>query len=154
MISTNSRTLDQRTMNVIYHTTNRPAVPAFDAARFPVLARLRLTTEDAQALARQGFVSSETRSQRKVFRLRYRRDGRQHVRCIPSAATARQVQAELVQLQAPVRRRRRLARLARESAAAVRDAIERIKPVLASNGYHLYGREVRKHRKQNYRRTV
>src|SRR4051794_27443167 len=78
-----------------------------------VLSRLRLTAEDLNELARQGFVSVERCGDRSVCKLRFRRKGRQVVRSIGDAAVAGAVRTDLARLQSRRNMCRELAALER-----------------------------------------
>lgn len=125
------------------------AASQLDAHEYPALCRLPLSDADLQALRKQGFVSTEIRGNRPVFRLRFRRQDRQCVRCLASQEVAVAVRAELTRLQAPVRQRRQLAALARAAARTIRQTKRSIEPVLASRGCHFHGLEVRRIRKRS-----
>ena len=94
--------------------TGRPSAEHLHV-NFPALAQLRLRAADVFALASQGFVSLEKRGNRRYWKLRFRRDGRQVVRSIGSAEQAHAVRAELAELQTDARQQRELKVLARRA---------------------------------------
>ena len=69
------------------------------------LADLRLSPEEVKALARQGFVRLEHRDKgRPRYKLRFRVDNRQHVRCLGTdPAVAERIGQQLEYFQADVR---------------------------------------------------
>src|SRR3954469_8917363 len=88
--------------------TNEP----ISRSAFPLLNRLELSDEEFRALARQGSIRSEKRGSKTIVRLRYRLDGRQHVRYVsPHDPVA--LEAELATLQRRVRAARRVAALSK-----------------------------------------
>ncbi len=80
-------------------------------AAFPLLSGLGLGEEEFAALARQGFIHGEQRGGKKIFRLRFRIDGRQRVRYVSPRHVA-VLEVELKDLQRGIRSRRRLNRIA------------------------------------------
>src|SRR4051794_31107499 len=92
---------------------------------FPLLNRLALSDEELGALTRQGFINSERRAGKTIFRLRYRVDGRQRVRYV-SPRDAAALEAELGLLQRRIRARRRLAGLSALARHALRDRRSRL----------------------------
>src|SRR5947208_9939203 len=104
----------------------------------PVLDDLRLSRGDFQALTRQGFVSAESRrGRRPVYKLRWRRGGKQQVRYLgQDPARAEEVRLELEALQF----RRRCARYVIRLMGAARPHLRRAKRLLAAHaaahGWH------------------
>ena len=90
------------------------------SAEFPLLKRFALNDEELRALSRQGFVHSERRGTKTIFRLRFRVDGRQRVRYV-ARHDAAAIEAELALLQFQVRAHRRLTRLAALARQLLRD---------------------------------
>jgi integrase len=117
-----------------------------DLARFGQLSRLRLSDLDFEALKAQGFVATERRSERIIFKLKFRLNGTQHVRYIRGAEQAAAVEAELKLLQRDVRLRRRLSELSRVAAQTIRSAKARLAPFLGAKGLYFHGRAVRRRR--------
>jgi hypothetical protein len=111
-------------------------------APFPLLNRLALSDEELNALTRQGFIRSERRGRRTVFRLRYRVDGRQHVRYI-SPRDVEALEAELATLQRRVRARRHLRSIAVLARQALRDRKMTLAPLLEARGLHFHGHQIR-----------
>jgi hypothetical protein len=109
---------------------------------FPILNRLALSDEELHALTRQGFIRSERRRQRTIFRLRYRVDGRQHVRYV-SPRDAEALEAELATLQKRVRACRRLRSVAVLARQALRDRKMTLAPLLEARGLHFHGHQIR-----------
>jgi hypothetical protein len=108
----------------------------------------RLGPAAVAALARQGFVSAETRtSGATTYKLRWRDGGRQRVAYLgsdPAAAAA--VRAGLAALQGPRDARRELARLmarARKELASLKRSLE---PAMAARGYRYHGYTARRPR--------
>lgn len=114
-----------------------------------VLRALGLGPDEAAALRRQGFVSSETRDGGKfVFKLRFRLGGRQRVKHVGTdRAQARRLQQTLERLQQDRRRTLALGRLNREAAKLLRDTKRRVEPLLNLAGYRFHGRAIRRPRR-------
>jgi hypothetical protein len=117
------------------------------ASVLPVLARLALASDELAALSRQGFVHSELRGARRVYRLRFRVDGKQRVRCV-RAEDATALTRELAVLQRPTGAKRRITSLARRARAALRERRSLLAPVLAAHGYHYHGYTIRRRRRK------
>ena len=115
-------------------------------ADYPALAALRLTASELALLRRQGFVGCEERGTQTVFKLRFRKEGKQQVRCIPNAAAAARVRAELASLQAGVQAARQLRKFDRQARRALRDAKRNLAPLLADHGLAFHGLAVRRPR--------
>src|SRR3954462_11281945 len=114
---------------------------------FPILYRFALSAEEIGALTRQGAIRSEKRGGKTIFRLRYRVDGRQHVRYIsPNNAAA--LEAELRLLQKRVRACRYLNSLAALARQALRDRRLTLTPILQARGCHFHGHQIRRRRKR------
>ncbi len=116
---------------------------SFAPEAFPLLNRLALREEELEALSRQGFIRSERRGRKTIFRLRYRVHGRQHVRYV-SPRDAAPLEAELGALQRQVRARRRLAGLAALARQALHDRKSMLAPLLEAHGYHFHGYQIRR----------
>ena len=114
-------------------------------ATFPLLNRLGLGDEELDALTRQGFIRSECRAGKTIFRLRYRVRGRQHARYV-SPRDAAALEAELGLLQKRVRAHRRLTRLAALARQLLRYRRSTLVPLLAPLGYHFHGHQIRRWR--------
>ena len=110
---------------------------------FPLLNRLALSDEELGALTRQGFIRSERRGRKTIFRLRYRVHGRQHVRYV-SPRDAAALEAELGSLQRRVRARRRLTGLAALARQVLRHRRSTLAPLLEARGYHFHGHQIRR----------
>ena len=121
-------------------TTERLAREAF-----PLLNRLAMSDEELRAVSRQGFLRSETRGTKTIFRLRYRLHGRQHVRYV-SPGDAAALEAELGLLQRRVRARRRLTGLAALARQVLRHRRSTLAPLLEAGGYHFHGHQIRRFR--------
>ncbi len=130
------------------HHASEPVAALPEPHPGQALTQLRLTPGDFALLRRQGFVSCERRGARQVFKLRFRREGRQVVRRIGSdPAVAAEVRRELEALQVQRRRRREFRRLARLGRQALRDSKRVLAPVLAQDGFYFHGLAVRLRRK-------
>lgn len=112
------------------------------------LARLGLTTEDLEALKRQGAVYTECRGKRRRYKLRFRRAGAQVVRYLRGAEEAAQVRNELDRLQAAHRAARQLSRVTEEARKALRESKAMLSPVLMREGRVFHGRAIRRTRKR------
>jgi hypothetical protein len=117
------------------------SVPAITSSR---LGQLRLTPEDLCALRRQGWIQREWRGNRQVYKLRFRRGGKQIVRYLGDAEIARQVGAELAVLQKAHRACRRLRRIAETARDMLRTSKKDLLPLLARNGYRFHGLAIRR----------
>lgn len=126
---------------------DRPRNGGHDETRFPALGRLRLAAGDFAELAKQGFVSTEACGLQTRFKLRFRRAGCQVVRYIRGAEEAVAVTAELEQLQAARRLRRKLADLNREASRLLRESKTCLQPLVEANGFKFHGRQVRRPRR-------
>jgi hypothetical protein len=112
---------------------------------YPLLNRLKLSDEVLGALTRQGFIRSERRGTKTIFRLCYRVEGRQHVRYV-SPRDAKALEAELRSLQRQILARRRLAVLAALGRRALRDRKLKLAPLIEARGYHFHGHQIRRRR--------
>jgi hypothetical protein len=110
---------------------------------FPHLSRLVLSDEEIGALARQGFIRSETRRSKTIFRLRYRVNGRQRARYV-SPRDAAAIEAELALLQRLVRARRRLNGLATLARKVLGHRRSTLAPLVEARGYHFHGHQIRR----------
>jgi hypothetical protein len=127
---------------------SEPVAAPPEPYRGQALAQLRLTPGDFALLRRQGFVSCERRGARQVFKVRFRREGRQVVWRIGSdPAFAAEVRRELEALQVQRRRTREFRRLARLGRQALRDSKRVLAPVLAQDGFYFHGLAVRLRRR-------
>jgi hypothetical protein len=109
---------------------------------FPLLNGLALCEEELIALTQQGFIRSEKRGGKTIFRLRYRFHGWQRVRYVrPDEAEA--LAAELAVLQRRVRARRRMTRLATLARKVLRHHRSTLAPILEARGYHFHGHQIR-----------
>jgi hypothetical protein len=110
------------------------------------LASLKLSPEDMQALARQGFVAVEFRDHRgPYYKLRWRRGGRQCVRYLGSDPDrAQQVRAALDALQAPHRIGRQVVRLLAEARKRLLEMKRSLTPLAATRGLHYHGYTLRR----------
>ena len=111
---------------------------------YPGLYGLRLTAEDLEVLKHQGTVQPERRGNRRRHKLRFRRGGKQVVRCIGGEQKANQIREELARWQALHRKTRRLARLAKKARRVLRESKRFLEPHLAKHGYRYYGLEIRR----------
>jgi hypothetical protein len=113
-----------------------------------LLAELELDSADVAALRRQGFVSREVRGGgRIVYKLRFRLDRRQRVKCLGAdEELARRVEETLSRLQRPRRKTLVIGRLTREAARLLRDGKRRIEPWLDAAGYRFHGQAIRRPR--------
>ena len=111
---------------------------------FPALAELRLEWRDLELLTRQGFVATEDRNGRKQFKLRFRRGGKQVVRCIGNAAAAERVRIEIERLQRSRHAQLDLDRTAREAARLVRKSKTELAAILEARGFHFHGLTIRR----------
>ena len=82
----------------VYIVTIKTTTERLAREAFPLLNRLAMSDEELRAVSRQGFLRSETRGKKTIFRLRYRLHGRQHVRYV-SPGDAAALEAELGLLQ-------------------------------------------------------
>jgi hypothetical protein len=110
---------------------------------FPLLHRLALSDAELGALTQQGFIRSERRGKKTLFRLCFRFDGRQHVRYV-SPRDAAALEAELGALQRRVRTRRRVTGLATLARQALRQRRSALAPLLEARGYHFHGHQIRR----------
>jgi hypothetical protein len=113
---------------------------------FEALSSLGLNHENIAAIAAQGFISRDRRGDRSYNKLRYREHGRQQVRYIGSDDRACAVQAELDVLQRDLKRRRRVAALARSVTGTLRTTREKLRPLAEAHGYYFHGLALRKRR--------
>lgn len=115
--------------------------------KYPALRRLRLDVGDLQVLAQQGFVRRERHGQQMRHKLRFRRGGRQQVRCIPDAAEAQLVTSELARLQSGRRLLRQLTALDREARQRMRESKLALEPIINAYGCTYHGRAIRRPRR-------
>jgi hypothetical protein len=121
------------------------------AAAQRCLAELGLGAADQAALARRGFISREIRGRgTAVYKLRFRRDGRQHVRYLGTdAGGVRRVQEAVRELQAERRIELDRGRLHRDAAKLLRDGKRRLEKPLAAVGLRFHGRSIRRPRNEH-----
>jgi hypothetical protein len=121
---------------------------AVSAARPTGLAALGLTEEDLRVLSRQGFVSCENRPGKPpLFKLRFRREGQQVVRCIGfDARRAEELREELAAIQGPRKGERRLSALTRQARRMLRTAKSETEPALNEAGFRFHGLAIRRQR--------
>jgi hypothetical protein len=115
---------------------------------YPALAGLQLSNVDLQRLTQQGFVSRETRRGNACFKLRFRRDGNQHVKYL-SAGQAAAVRAELAELQGATRFKQNLAAATRAARQVLCQSKRNLQPVLATRGWAFHGLAIRRPRRRN-----
>jgi hypothetical protein len=114
-----------------------------DPGDFPLLSRLRLSDEEFVALCEQGVVRNEKRGAKKIFRLRFRLHGRQHVRYV-SPQNADALVKELNILQRKVRAQQRLRRAAELARKILSERKRLLAPLLEARGYHFHGFQIRR----------
>jgi hypothetical protein len=125
-----------------------PPVPAAGRLHeFPVLAKLGFIEQDLDVLAGQGCLAVERRGDRRYFKLRFRRDGRQIVRYVGGVEMAALVAEELNTLQATRRMQRDLDRLSRAARRLLRDGKAKLEPLLLERGFKFHGRSIRRPRR-------
>src|SRR6185436_9432342 len=126
---------------------SKTAIPdsCLTADSFPLLKELSLSEEEVDALRRQGFIRSEQRGNKTIYRLRYRVHGRQRVRYISPGVVAA-LEVELAVLQKRVRARRRLARVAVLARAALDARRATLAPHVEARGYYFHGYQTRRRR--------
>jgi len=114
----------------------------------PAIASLGMSAEEIAALRHRGFVCRERRSGGLAYgKLRYRVRGKQRVKYLgKNEAFLRQVEEELLQLQAHNRLDRTLRHLTNEANRVLHSLKARVEPVLDERGYVFHGRAVRKPR--------
>ena len=139
-------------MNAHHNSACNANTPAEDAL-LPVqaaegdrLGQLQLTPEDLAALKRQGWIQKEWRGNTCIHKLRFRRNGKQVVRYLGDAETARQVADELAVLQAVSRTSRQLARLTKLARKTLRESKKSFMPHLDRVGYRYHGLDIRRRR--------
>ena len=112
------------------------------------LTELGLTAADQAALARQGFISRESRGRRMaVYKLRFRVDGRQRVHYLGTeAGMVRRIEEALRALQDDRRLELALGQMHREVAVLLRKSKRRLAAPLAAAGYRFHGRAIRRPR--------
>jgi hypothetical protein len=111
---------------------------------FPAVRALGLTDAELAMLASQGFVSTERRPGKLVYKLRFRIGGRQCVRFLGHDETqARAIREELRVLQRDLRHRRETVKLRRAVNKLLRDSKRQLQPLLEQNGYYFHGRAIR-----------
>ena len=110
----------------------------------PALRQLQLPDQALAALRTQGFVRAEPHGQKRIYKLRFRLDGRQHVRFLgDDEELARSVQAELRVLQRQVRIKRQFADLRRATGRILRESKSALEGLLEEHGFHYHGQAFR-----------
>jgi hypothetical protein len=111
--------------------------------------RLGLIEVEIAGLARQGFVRSEERDGGvRVFKLRFRAEGRQRVKFLGrDAGQAAAIERALAELQATRRNELKLRRLNREAAKVLRESKRVLVPLVTQAGFRFHGLEIRKPRR-------
>lgn len=125
--------------------TNKTTNERLPLEEFPHLNRLALSAEELSSLARQGFIRSETRGSKTIYRLRYRVHGRQRARYV-SPRDAAALEGELASWQRQVRARRRLNELVALARKLLAQRRATLAPLLAEQGYHFHGYQIRRSR--------
>jgi hypothetical protein len=110
------------------------------------LRQLRLTPDDLTALKRQGSVQREWRGKLQIYKLRFRRGGKQVVRYLGDAEVARQVAAELAILQATRRASRELHQITKTARETLQESKKKLAPHLDRIGYRFHGFAIRRRR--------
>jgi hypothetical protein len=114
---------------------------------FPALRSLQLTEPAFASLRTQGFVSAERRAGKLNFKLRYRHNGRQHVRGLGhDRRSAEAIKGELLVLQREVHAQRKFAQLARMARKLRKSSKTTLHALLEENGFHFHGQAIRKQR--------
>lgn len=129
-------------------TESYPQIPSSLRLRLPLLTELSLSGEQLAALQCQGCVSEEYRGRRGPFyKLRFRFEGRQVVKYLgQDASRARRIARELQKVRAAKNGDRELVRDTRTAMDALRRFRRELTPLLAANGYHFHGLDVRRKR--------
>ena len=121
---------------------------AYSHTDFPVLRQLQLPEQALAALRTQGFVSAELHGQKWIYKLRFRLEGRQHVRFLgDDEQRVRAVQEELGVLQRERRNKRRFADLRRRTRRILSESKSALKGLLEQHGFHYHGQAIRKRRR-------
>lgn len=109
---------------------------------------LGFTAEELTALARQGFVCCEPRGPNsKIFKLRFRLNGRQKVRYLGTNEDhAQSIQWQLLELQRSTHQHQKLRRVARETRQILTLAKSKLNPLFASAGFDFHGLSIRRQR--------
>jgi hypothetical protein len=108
--------------------------------------RWNLAAEDWEALKRQGSIHRERRGNTWIYKLRFRRAGKQTVRYLGGAAAARKFAEVLAAWQAPRRTARRLKQLTQLARRRLRESKKTLTPQLERCGYHYHGLLIRRRR--------
>lgn len=116
-------------------------------SNYPALDTLRLTDEDLETLADQGFVCAERRGDRTYYKLRFRRGRRQVVRYLGGPVRAAAVQQELAVLQAEKHAMQELTARVKFANKLLRDAKRTLAPVLLAHGFVFHGLAIRRPRR-------
>ena len=124
-------------------------LPSLSSSNF--WSRFRISSEETKALAKQGFVSAERRGPNcTVYKLRFRRDGRQQVRYLgTSTELATAVEQELEKLQQTVRQNQQMFELYEAMRKQLAEVKVTLRPLLLSKGFSFHGFSVRKTRRTN-----
>jgi hypothetical protein len=108
------------------------------------LAALALAPEDLESLRKQGSVCREYRRGRSIYKLRFRRGGRQVARYLGTDPfTAAAIAGELHAWQSERRQFLELRRLDAQARRLLRETKHRLEQDLLSLGYHFHGLEIR-----------
>lgn len=108
------------------------------------LAALGFKTEEIAALRQQGFVSSEMRSGRMIYKLRFRLGGRQRVRYLGTNQEAADDVERLIQaLQSSRRIKKQLRELDLEVTEKLKTLKQRLGPFLDRAGMKFHGLAIR-----------
>jgi hypothetical protein len=133
-------TMQAEEQNQMEHTESSEAAQYFRQ-------ELGLAPEEIAEVARQGFISHEVRNKSTVYKLRYRRRGRQRVRYLGTDSVRVQaVQRALVNLQRRRKSELELRTLSRQAAELLRDSKRRLEPLLKTAGLRFHGRAIRRPR--------
>jgi hypothetical protein len=113
--------------------------------QFPALSALWLTTQELQQLSRQGGIRQERRGEKTIWKLRYRCDGRQHVKYIPIQQLD-VVRAELSALQSLTRLRRALKQCTQRAKLYLKKTKAEVEALTENSDYYFHGFEIRRSR--------
>ena len=112
---------------------------------FPGLASLDLSPEAWEVLEHQGSLCAEASRAGKVYKLRFRLDGKQQARYVgKNDGFVDQIRRELAQLQAERRSRQRMRRLDQMAKQCLRSTQRQLEPLLPMSGRAFHGRAIRR----------
>ena len=115
---------------------------------YPALRRLQLPDQALAALRTQGFVRAEPHGRKRIYKLRFRLDGRQHVRFLgDDEELASTVQRELRVLQRDARDQRQFTDLRRRTRHILRQSKSALEGMLEEHGFHYHGQAIRQRRR-------